>query len=649
MSTPEPATATRCCSGSMLQGLQTRCTPQVQLVLHRTDGRRQQTAWTPDTGAEVSVTSLDEATRMGINVKDLAPPASSLFTADGRELPCLGSCHIVLQLGDIKRTRTVSVVKKLHSSLLSWHDAVHLGILHREFPKQIRFVTSEAQEGQGSSVGGQETEPRRSRIPRRYKATTSTPSGSTQTKTTLKDLRKPTGVGQGSPVGAQKAGPGRSRIPRRCTGAASKLSGSTQTDTTLKDQRKPTWDDRRTQPSLQEQEKHDAEAEKDSEHRRASLIASLISTAPAEEPEGSPFPSQQKEPLIMEATPTMVFETVSADYFSWAGRAYLVYADRLSGWPFVFHCTGGTSARELVSSLRLAFAATGAPSTLRTDGGSQFAARQTRDLLRRWGVTHQVSTPHFPQSSGHAEAAVKAVKRLVQKVCTRGDIDTDELQQGLLELRNSARADGLSPAQVLYGRPLRSAVPAHHRAFADVWQRAAEECDEKAAVKSHTAEYYDRSARSLRSLRVSQQVLLQDPKTGLWDRTGTIVGLGNRRDCLIRLPSGRTYRRNRRYLRPLRPLVTVSPCSGGNSSGNSSSARADSSGAAGYTRRDDKAQDQEGTKINGSSTSTAGNARSGRPGDDSAAPMVPVRRSSRRRQRPKKLSVNWSDPVYEYV
>ena len=585
----------------MLHGLQTRRTPQVQLVLHRTDGRRQQTAWTPDTGAEVSVTSLDEATRMGINVKDLvAPPASSLFTVDGRELPCLGSCDIALQLGDIKRTVTVSVVKKLHSSLLSWHDAVHLGILHREFPQQIRFVTSEAQEGQGSPVGGQETEPRRSRIPRRCKATTSTPSGSTQTKTTLKDLRKPTGVGQGSPVCAQKAEPGRSRIPRRCTGAASK-----STDTTLKDQRKPTWDDRRTQPSLQEQEKHDEEAEKDFEHQRASLIASLASTAPAEEPEGSPFPSQQKEPLIMEATPIMVFEAVSAEYFSWAGEAYLVYADRLSGWPFVFHCTGGTSARDLVSSLRLAFAATGAPSTLRTDSGSQFAARHTRDFLRRWGVTHQVSTPHFPQSSGHAEAAVKAVKRLVQKVCTRGDIDTDEFQQGLLELRNSPRADGLSPAQVLYGRPLRSAVPAHHRAFADVWQRAAEECDEKAAVKSQTAEYYDRSARSLRSLRVSQQVLLQDPKTGLWDRTGTIAGLGNRRDYLIRLPSGRTYWRNRRYLRP---LVTVSPCSSGNSSGDRSGARAHSSGAAGDTRRDDKAQDQEGTKADGSSTITAGNA-----------------------------------------
>ena len=168
--------------------------------------------------------------------------------------------------------------------------------------------------------------------------------------------------------------------------------------------------------------------------------------------------SQQKEQLILEATPARVFQAVSADYFSWAGRTYLVYVDRLSGWPFVFHCSGGTSAKDLVSSLRIAFAATGAPKTLRTDGGPQFAARHTRDFLRRWGVTHQIPTPYFPQSNGHAEAAVKTVKRLIQKVCHRGDLDTDAFAQGLLELRNSPRADGRSPAQVLYGRPLRSAV-----------------------------------------------------------------------------------------------------------------------------------------------------------------------------------------------
>ena len=45
---------------------------------------------------------------------------------------------------------------------------------------------------------------------------------------------------------------------------------------------------------------------------------------------------------------------------------------------------------------------------------------------------------------------------------------TKKLDRGLLELRNTPRADGRSPAQVLFGYPLRSgSVPMHHRAYAE--------------------------------------------------------------------------------------------------------------------------------------------------------------------------------------
>ena len=1121
-SSPARASAARRGSDRMIQGLQTRRTPQVQLLLHRTDGRKQQTVWTPDTGAEVSVISLEQAKQMGIIVKNLTPSSGSLFAADGRELPCLGSCDITLQLGDIKKTVNISVVRKLHSSLLSWHDAVHLGILHKEFPQQIRSVTSDVSRALPATA--QKTEPGRSRIPRWCKkspgsvtqeasqthplkpkwddkrgqpslqerkehfssmkkafprvfdvtstlrkmsggpmdiqltedakpaavstarnipfcwredirrqlddllekdiiepvehptewchpivpvakrssdgtvsgcrltvdltklnrfvkrpaypvrsphdAVASIGSGAMfytkldsksgyhqipiceedQDKTCfitpwgrfrykravmglvssgdeynrrgdaalgdvpqtckvvddilaydtsysahlqhvwdilqrceehgmtlnpekcsfaeaevefcgfkvnrtgytadnkkvraiaefpqpacLTDMRSFLGLvnqlGDFSPDVAVAAEPLRHLLrpknawvwtplhtkafddvkkalvsppildffsPRRrtvletdaarlrglgfclrqqdedgrwrliqcgsrflsdvesryavceiemlavawaCRKCSLYLSGMQQFEVVtdhrplipvlnskslldienprlqrLRERLTPfnfvaTWrqgkmhaiPDALSRAPVDPPTPDDEEAEKDVAHQIASLIARLTASASAEEAEESPFPdatlekvraaaerdpeyitlkdvvltgfpdhksqldpllrpywgvrdrlavddsllvcgqrllipqslrretlvrlhashqgvdrtkrrarqvvywpgldqdianlvgscescqlhlpSQPKEPLVAEATPTRVFESVSADYFSWAGRAYLVYADRLSGWPFVFHCTGETTARDLVSSLRTAFAATGAPSALRTDGGPQFVARHTRDFLRRWGVTHQVSTPHFPQSNGHAEAAVKAVKRLVKKICTRGDIDTDEFAQGLLELRNTPRADGRSPAQVLYGRPLRSAVPAHHRAFADSWQRAAEECDKRAAVlKSQTVERYDASAHTLKSLQVGKQVLLQDPKTGLWDRTGAIVGVGNRRDYHVRLPSGRTYWRNRRYLRPLRPMVTVSL-------GGSGGARNDCSGTTRSTSCDDKDRD----------------------------------------------------------
>ena len=183
------------------------------------------------------------------------------------------------------------------------------------------------------------------------------------------------------------------------------------------------------------------------------------------------LPSLPKEPLVPEPMPSRVFQAVSADYFTWAGRTYLVYVDRLSGWPFVYQVRGEASARALTWSLRKLFAATGVPQTLRTDGGGQFTARLFREFLKRWGVEHQVSTPYYPQSNGHAEAAVKTVKRLIKKTTEHGDLDTDELAHALLELCNTPRADGRSPAQVLYGHPLRSAVPAHHRAFAQKWQK----------------------------------------------------------------------------------------------------------------------------------------------------------------------------------
>ncbi|KAF0304534.1 putative G-protein coupled receptor No9 [Amphibalanus amphitrite] len=153
----------------MIQGLHTTRAPQIQILLHRSDGRRQQTTWTPDTGAEVSVISQEAAKQMGINVKKLTPPSGSLFAADGRELPCLGACQVALQLGSIKRTIAVSVVKKLHSSLLSWHDAVRLGILHKEFPQQIRSAISEEEETSrpAPAVCSLKTMPGKSKIPRR--------------------------------------------------------------------------------------------------------------------------------------------------------------------------------------------------------------------------------------------------------------------------------------------------------------------------------------------------------------------------------------------------------------------------------------------------------------------------------------------------
>ena len=42
-------------------------------------------------------------------------------------------------------------------------------------------------------------------------------------------------------------------------------------------------------------------------------------------------PSQVKEPLMTDPAPSRVYEDVSTDLFSYGGRQFLVYVDRLSG------------------------------------------------------------------------------------------------------------------------------------------------------------------------------------------------------------------------------------------------------------------------------------------------------------------------------
>lgn len=46
-------------------------------------------------------------------------------------------------------------------------------------------------------------------------------------------------------------------------------------------------------------------------------------------------------------------------------------------------------------------------------------------------------TPHYPQSNGHAEAPVKSVKHLIQKVVSSGNLGCDALDRGLLKFCNT--------------------------------------------------------------------------------------------------------------------------------------------------------------------------------------------------------------------
>lgn len=320
---------------------------------------------------------------------------------------------------------------------------------------------------------------------------------------------------------------------------------------------------------------HDSHRGVDATKRRAQqtvfwpgIDADITSTVRACESCQVLQPSQQQEPLLNDDHPSRPFESVSADFFTVAGKSFLVIADRLSGWPVVVPCADTTASRTVRMFCKY-FREVGVPLRLRTDGGPQFTSADFRDFTERWGVHHVITSPHYPQSNGHAEAAVKSVKYLILKTAPSGNIDTEDFDRGLLELRNTPTHTGQSPAQILYGRPLRSCVPAHPDSFSPEWQEKQEACDRRAAARADQVKtQYDKHARPLPSLSVGQSVRIQDPTSQRWDKVGVIMGCGRTRDYEVRLPSGRVWWRNRRFLRPVPscvdplPQVPVVPCSG---------------------------------------------------------------------------------------
>jgi len=230
-------------------------------------------------------------------------------------------------------------------------------------------------------------------------------------------------------------------------------------------------------------------------------------------------PSQPREPLI--------FTLVGLDLFEALGAHWLVMVDRFSGFPFL-HRLRALDTDSVTRQLDAWFSMFGIPELIRSDGGPQFRTRFGVFCLER-GIAWELSSPYNSQSNGLAEAAVKAMKRLVLAVAP------SSLQSAIQEWRNTPRSvDGISPSMAFLGRRTRGLLP---------------------CLPQPTLEFPSRSplrddaGRELRPLAAGTEVWVQLRPGSTWKR-GIIRAVKGERTYLVELPGGRSYVRNRRFLRP---------------------------------------------------------------------------------------------------
>ena len=181
---------------------------------------------------------------------------------------------------------------------------------------------------------------------------------------------------------------------------------------------------------------------------------------------------------------------------------------------------------------------------LKSDNGPQYNADEFAKFCEDWNIVHVTSSPYYAQGNSHAELCVKQIKRLVQKVGT--DVYSDKFLRGMLEIRNTPRSHGKSPAELLYHQPMRSHVPS----VPPVPSQQVQQVElRRGRQRRRAKDLYDRTAQPLPELDIGQRVLVQDHKTRLWSHKGTIVFKGPHRDYKVDIGRRKTMHRNRRFLR----------------------------------------------------------------------------------------------------
>ena len=237
------------------------------------------------------------------------------------------------------------------------------------------------------------------------------------------------------------------------------------------------------------------------------------------------YRSSQPDDEIKSYPPTHnPMDLVGTDLFSLSGFQHCLLVDAHTGLILVKKLKRETST-AVINALDTWFRIVGLPQVLLSDNGPSYSSEEFKDYCIANHIRHITSSPGHARSNGLSEANVNSAKTLLKK-CN----NYEEFKVKLLELNSTPRiGHSQSPAELFFKRKVRTSLPGY--------------------VQVYDPEVLDDVAPAF---AVGDRVRVQDLRSLLWDKKGTVVGIRPmKRSFEVNIDGGGILVRNKKFMKPL--------------------------------------------------------------------------------------------------
>ena len=222
-----------------------------------------------------------------------------------------------------------------------------------------------------------------------------------------------------------------------------------------------------------------------------------------------------------------------------------------------------TTTFVIIQKLQEIFSRHGIPVTLKSDNGPQFKSDEFRAFCESNNVQHIKVTSRYAQANGEVERQNSSIVKRLQTAQVERKPWKSELQKYLLAYRSLPHATtGVSPAELLFNRKLRTKVPTiSERPESEVRDARDRDAENKGKYKMYADER--RHARPSEIMPGDVVLVKQDRKDKLTSTFGetpheVVEKKGN--SLIVKAPSGTEYSRNNTHLKKLETQETNEQC-----------------------------------------------------------------------------------------